>query len=483
MKHLKLGILNNEYNYIFVITLFLYIALWTLNFSHYFNLILFLLYFFIINTKIKSFYLSFLSLLTAASVINSGKSYPIQIIAPGFFNQEIFPNGYLLQFTININLILACITLFIFARDGYKKIAYKLTNLDWILLSYYLWRFVSNLVGSQRPEVSILFYLNSLPILFIYFYIKIYFLKFKNLYKFLFSILSAIVVFESLIAFQQYYFKSPQGKSVEIQHDIEFISGTEDELNLQYSYRPGGTFEHANTLAINMAYWLIFIIAYFIKSRDSKALFILLLGGSTIAITLSRATWIGMFFSLLTIFYIVEKVKKIKFELKLTKATILIPLLALPLILFFVGPRAATSAYTFIEDSGGGSFRYEQLIATSQIIALNPIFGVGENMLITKALETLSQSIFNKIALDVHNWYLSLAANNGLMAVLMFLSFVLLNLKISILKIKRNNLSIDNIINLGYIGAVICFLAVGLFSAINGSYYIILFSALANHES
>jgi hypothetical protein len=359
-------------------------------------------------------------------------------------------------------------------RDLFTKIvSLKIfSGLNFILLCFFVWKLLSDAFGSRQPEISLLFELLSLPLLVLYFYLQFYAKSIKVFVPILLSLFTVFIIFESVISFQQYASKSPIGKRIEIQQDIEHTGSTADELQLEYTYRPGGTFGNTNTLAMNLVFWMTFVLSYYIKTWDRKALYILTIGFVSLVITLSRSAWLGFGASLLTMLFLYTKVIKVKIVPKFNQLILPTLLFVMPLFMLFILPRIEKSIYTFTD--GGGNFRLTQIAATWEIILSRPIFGVGTSMLVVEGVNYLPKSIYQIAPLDVHNWYLSLSVNHGIPAFIVFTSFVLLSTKQIYLRVLgRKNKYPLNFLDVGFLSALSAFFIIGLFFAESGSYWIV----------
>ena len=400
-------------------------ALWTLNPNNYIIAVSFLLLIIIYNIKIKNLKLSLLLTYLASSVILTGKSYPIQLVPKGILPLEIYPFGYFVRFTITPSSILAVLMFLIILRDLINsRINHtKLTPFEILLIIYFLWTVVADYFGSGIPEFSVLFSILSLTIPILYFYIKLY-VKQKNTFiKIIIYLLSAIVIFESLIATQQFLAKSPIGKTLEYQQGIEHFGNTVDEI--QFTFRPVGTFGHANEFGIWMSSYLIIIILYSLIKQNYILSIASVMGIVALVTTLSRSAWMGFLIGILLSLFILEKLKKIDVSKKIKKYLPWLIFLGVPLFFFFIFPRLEKSFYTFSQ--GGGYFRKIQIQRAAELIKKNYIFGVGSFRSVPEGLKITSVKDPNfSILSDVHNWYISSVVEHGIPSVLLFLPILYL---------------------------------------------------------
>jgi O-antigen ligase len=196
--------------------------------------------------------------------------------------------------------------------------------------------------------------------------------------------------------------------------------------------------------------------------------------------SLSRSAWIGFIASVLTVLFIVEKVKKkivtpLLWNKKFIWLTLLIPFL----FFFFILPRAQRSLYTLTE--GGGTFRLEQIGPTLEIIDSHPIFGIGRRMLVLEGLDYAPESIFGRLAFDIHNWYLLEIVEHGILAFIVFMTFLLLSVKLIALDILKKKLNaINDYVRVGILGMVVALSIMGMFQATSGEFYVLTFLGLFN---
>lgn len=467
--------------YLFILLSLFYISLWILNPSYKFIVIAFILLIFLINIKLRNLRYSLLFTFLASIIVFTGKTYTIKSLPPGIFDTEVFPDGYLLFLVITPGHVVASIMLIILIRDLLRKRItlgiFNKTNL--LLLSFFVWTVLSSLFGSKQPDVSLSFSLLAMGVLILYFYLQAYVRDVNTFLILLTGVFSSFILFESLISIQQFVAKAPLHKNLEAQLSIEYWGKAADEL--EFTFRPLGTFHHANSLAANLVFWLTFVLAVYLRTLNKKLLFIFMLGTSILIMTLSRSAWLGFFASLLTIFYIIEKIKKKKLGFALNKYFFIFLLVAALFSYHFVLPRAQTSIYSIVD--GGGSFRLSQVEATWEMILSHPVFGVGKKMMISEGLEDIPESIFGSMAFDVHNWYLLVVAEQGIPAFIIFIFFVVSSIKPIFLEISKKKIStLKDFITIGFIGAVFAFFVIGVFQATSGDIYIISLLGVLNRR-
>ncbi len=467
--------------FIFLTTLIFYLTVWLFSPSYKFIVAAFVLLFLFLNFRIKNYKFALLITFLISSVLYIGKTYVIELIPGGIYDPIYFEDGLLAYLVVTPSNVFAAIMLFIIVRDLVNK---KLLLKDfykhsYLLIIYITWTILSDLFVSKKPGLSLAFNLLSLNPYILYFYLQAYIKDGQKFYKIFIFMLAALCIFETILSVKQFTANSLTGNSLVYQAGSAYWGNQPDERNL--SYRPVGTFFHANSLGAEFSIWLLLLIVYYLVSGNSLILIAVVPAMLIFLLTLSRSSWMGFLAGLLTILYIVEKVKKFKINIKLPKYTFFFAVPLIAILIYFVLPRFQKSFYSF--DQGGGTFRVEQFVASAELISKNFVMGVGKKMVVPEGLETLPQSIFGKIPLDIHNFYLSVAAEHGVPALIFYLYFVIL----SVAGILKNKLKTKGLKNsemplLSLIGIMFSFGIVSIFSVISGEIYLMLFLGFLNER-
>lgn len=452
-----------EFFVFFVSTLFYYL-LWYFNPENKIIVISFFILFSVFYLRVRDFRLSLFLSYLVSSVIYTGKMYNFQLIPAGVFPKELFPDGYILLFIISTRHILSFLMAVVLIRDlvssGFKM--FRLSLQDIILVGYYLWILISDLLVSGNLEISLLFSTLSLEALIVYFYLRALTLKRVRLTRLLFWVFISMVVFQVGISFQQFAYSSPISKNIGYPVRISYFGMAPDEL--QFRFRPIGTFPHANMLATWLSYSLSIIFVFFYKKINYLfyTLFIFVL--TVLLMTLSRGAWVGSFISVMFILYIMEKVKRKNISGIIKKHIISLLILGVVLLVLFVAPRTISSIYSFTEGVGGGPFRLSQIIETVDIIKKYPIFGVGTAMSLQKGIEINPHGIYAQAPLQVHNWYFLQTVEHGIPSVVLFLLFVILSFrKLANIILESKMVTFNDYARLGFFTGCISIFIVGFF--------------------
>jgi O-antigen ligase len=182
---------------------------------------------------------------------------------------------------------------------------------------------------------------------------------------------------------------------------------------------------HPNAFGIYLAMIIPIVYSLFLveKRKANKVLLIsmLVLCGGCLLTTLSRAGWLAAFLGILFI--------NIKLGIKRSLMAGLVVLLIFTVIGFFYMPEQVKSRFeTFTskeKDTSGG--RIEQYENAFDMIKAHPLLGVGLNEAI-RYNEVTETEGGPKIRAEMHNFYLAIASERGLIALVFFLIFVFMYL-------------------------------------------------------
>ena len=464
--------------YVFAVSLIFYTALWFLNPGNKIIALSFVLLIVIHFLRFKRLDISLLLAFITSLVIFTGKSYPIQLLPSGIFPEEIFPSGYFINLVVTPSHVISFLMLLFLIRGVYTDINLrknlKVGLVDVLLLLFFVWGLTSGGIFSKRPDISLVNNLLGWGNLIVYFYLKIFKIyKIKNFLPIVVGLFSAMVVFESLISFGQLAAKSPQYKNIEYQVNIEYFGKAVDES--EFTFRPVGTFAHANYFGIWLSSALILLAVVFLKRPTNYVLFAILLGLGGLSVTLSRSAWLGFGIgSGLALFMLRKSNVKSLLKLYARKLLIFSPIVVI-LVLFFVFPRLQKSLYSFGVDSGSGFFRRIQIEDSLEIIKENPLFGVVSLMGVYEGLNLDRETVLASIPLAVHNWYLQICLENGIPALILFILIILFSLRLLINNIvKFSPRSFEAYAHTGFVGGILSLLVAGIFQPYIGDTFMFL---------
>ncbi len=214
-----------------------------------------------------------------------------------------------------------------------------------------------------------------------------------------------------------------------------------EERAAEMYWRKGGTFIHPNQcgmyhmimmpLALRMAMWAV------IQKKWKKTGlygFIFAAGVLGIFSTYNRGSWLGLTFGIIVMFVYnllrskSKKLKRVLLGISLAGAVVI--------AVFFVKYGETLTERLFESDVEGiKQGRYELQDASYNIIKANPIFGVAP----------WNYQFHMTTAIFVHNLYLLIAAENGIIGLFFFLWFLVMYLREILRGMKSKFLFISNI--------------------------------------
>lgn len=223
------------------------------------------------------------------------------------------------------------------------------------------------------------------------------------------------------------------------------------EIGGKLFMRPYGTFSHPNVLAGFLELSLILLLL--IKEKTNKYLiFALTIGTLGILLSLSRTAIVawGLFLIILFISTIFEKYKKGKVNTK-TLTRFLVATSVLVLIFVFFSSSVFVQRFTKLSLSDETIVQREILASQAiKMISANPVFGVGIN----NYLNNLSPNFNSPLLLQpVHNIFLLIFAQTGIIGLLGFCSPLLLVVKKAFTK-NINIYKLGIILSIVFIGSL-----------------------------
>lgn len=295
------------------------------------------------------------------------------------------------------------------------------------------------IILSKSPLAGTYGLLKLLEFLFFGFYVAGNFKKYE--WKNLALLFSAGIIFESLLAIVQYFQQASLGGIFYFFGERTFNLTTPGianaSLNGSLILRPYGTFSHPNVLAGYFVLTMIFVIfnlKFSIKSKFSifnfktfLPLMSIVMGTVALFLTLSRVA-ILLWLIILGSWLIARGIKKIK--LKTSIFYILFSIFSLLLIGFIFANSSFRYRFTNINLSDESIVQRENLIGSSiSMIKDRPIFGVGLNNFLVNlpSYQMPHPSLF--YLQPVHNLFLLIAAETGILGFGFFLWFLFLTYK------------------------------------------------------
>jgi O-antigen ligase len=239
--------------------------------------------------------------------------------------------------------------------------------------------------------------------------------------------LIATVAFESVLAIIQ----AASGKRL----DLGFLGEAQNDKEAGKMYRVGGTLGHPNRLAMYLELLLPLTLGLFWTGKKKWHRFFAItvfgLGLIAMLLTGSRGGWIGLLFALVVFIYFVIKTKKLALRAILGPG-----LFALLILLGIAFAFSDVILHRFQgEDYGSAESRIPMIQIALNLIAANPIGGVGINnyqVVMHKYNNSIRALQYISIDRPVHNMYLLITGETGLIgfitfAILIFFLFKVLN--------------------------------------------------------
>lgn len=341
-----------------------------------------------------------------------------------FWPQFSFIQGFRLDY-LSPTVYLTDILIFLIIFFSLEKIIafFKKQNKKNILLILLL--FLSLFIGvinSENPKAGLYGILKITEYVLLGIYIIT---SFENLNKkYILSILFFGVIFESALSFLQVFKNGSLNGIFYFLGERFFNSQTPGianaSVNGQLFLRPYATFSHPNTLAGYLIFAMTFIATYK-KYVSSKIFFLtILIGSTTLLLTLSRFAILTWAIYLLFLFCspFLKKCKK-NISNKNIATGILTAVLLILLTLFFFQNTPLVQRFTKTKIAEESFVQREYLINQSlNMFVKNPVFGVGINNYYNNLEKSKEKTLFIQ---PVHNIFLLALSQTGLIGFVYFL--------------------------------------------------------------
>lgn len=414
---------------LFLITVLFYLLLF-INPNSKTLALCFFVYFLVVWVIKKNFKTALLLAYLASIPFRVGKTFVMEFVSQAELNIPFRPYGIEATFVIAVKEIFLVAMAFVLFREfmlGNRK-ALRFDALSLLLFLYFLSMVIASAFGSIRPSVSLLFSLYEIRPLIMYWYIRLLLDTRQKIFSEALAIFAAAMFLQFVLAIFQFIQGGPLGLSIEESRDFSRIE-SDRELG-QFTFRPSGTFFYANWLANYVLLYLVtFVPALFLKTKkqDKIGVYAFIFALGTLLFTLGRSAWLSFFLSISLFFFTAEKIWRIK--LKLVPAARQLFLLSLPvgipLVIFFVLPRLASTFY-FFDEGAGWRTRLDLFSEAWRTIQTHFLFGVGQEMDVFYSFSTWRgavENIFLAFPEPVHNGFLRLAVQSGIFPLIFFVAF------------------------------------------------------------
>ncbi|MDP2649448.1 MAG: O-antigen ligase family protein [bacterium] len=351
-----------------------------------------------------------------------GKTYEIQIIPKSklAYAPILGYNGYYQGIIIGASFFIG-ILMFMPLLSQLVKKSFSFQK-DILFLSLFIIFSLVSSILSLNTYLSLFAWFNTLFLLPFYYLLKKYLLADKKFIFDLLRFLGVLASYEVLLAAIQYVKKGSALPSLEIVSQIPF-QGLELDPNW---FRPPGSLSHPNDLAnfLLPLTVLFFLIGYLRKKIPKNfAIFGFTLGIFGLILTLSRSSWLILFFILIISVFVFEKKYHLQFNSKYKKMIVFIVLILIPIFFLFAFPRIGKSLDTFSE-GGSGLSRIELIQESVNLSFRYPLFGVGYRMSVLGMFLENPKGEMYYFPTPVHNIYLQMTNELGILPTVSFFSFL-----------------------------------------------------------
>lgn len=258
-------------------------------------------------------------------------------------------------------------------------------------------------------------------------------------------IFSLAILFESFLAIFQYFNQGSLGGLFYWVGERMFNSQTPGianaSLNGQLILRPYGTFPHPNVLGgfLLIAMVLVISIFQFPIFIFKKTIFgiSLLTGSIALLLTMSRAATI--IWTILLIFYFLKHIRNLQVKIYnlqfQVKNVMLLMVFSCFISIYFFTPLGARFTSFTLSDEAVVN-RKELMEKSIMMIKSSPVYGVGVNNFLVNLPEVKKSATYsmNNYLQPVHNIYLLIAAETGMVGLMVFGWLIVITCK----RIKNN---------------------------------------------
>jgi O-antigen ligase len=239
------------------------------------------------------------------------------------------------------------------------------------------------------------------------------------------GVLALTIFMQSFIGILQYVTGGTLGLGVifgETEHTFKTFTAGFSQLS-----RVGGTIGSANSLAMYLNFTLPLLLCFLFTSASSTSrIFVglsFVLGCLTELLTLSRGGWVALTFAVMVVFYGVFK-ERLKSRLK---SLVVMAIGISFVVVVTIGLFTSVRTRLFEDDYGAAYSRIPMMQVAFNIIKDNPFLGVGLNNYTTvmNRYDRTRENISYTFPFPVHNAFLIIAAESGILALFCFLGILL----------------------------------------------------------
>jgi len=441
-------IIKNEERFVFGVSLlFYFLVYFSPNNKILLGLFLVFLVFFL--AKFKNLKISLLIMYLLFLSFEKGKTFSFVLI-PSWLTGRGVPYNY--DFTITFSDI-ACLGLVaLFLREEilsrWKIRVLKAEKVDSVLFAFLIFSFLS-ILFSQFQLISFLTFLKFARIIMIFFLVRSL-LKELRLANLIPLILAVSLLFQGAWTSLQFFFQKPLGRAIE---HLGYLAAGEKTF-----FRAQGTFGHPNVLASFLVILFCFSLIQIFNPKQTKfskkvLSLSFIVGSLGLVFTFSRAAWmVTLIIGVLALLFL-RHYGKLIFDFLLRKWLTSIAFLAMIFFPLLILPRLS-QLYSALSEYGVAFYRV-YLLEKAWFLAQESPLGIG---LSTFPAVLIQRFGFFTWPAPVHNIFLGILVEAGVLSLMFFLIFLILAYKrffFDILRVKNNLFFLKTaafFATLGYLG-------------------------------
>ncbi len=374
----------------------------------------------------KNMFIALFSIFILASQFSlPGKYYSFELVSVDRYYYELLPDGIFETFGLVISDVFAFWLLIFFVRKITQMLAQKKRKINQFSLSkniylfpfliYFLFSLYSSLYFSFDSFFSVFTFFQYSKLL-ISIISVMYILSFGGREKkYFYLLIGSIVIFQCCLGLVQFTSSLP----IERLDEKLIFSTSVPEENLFFP-RVEGTFYSGNDFAFVLLKLTLLVLPVAFVYRNNlmvKIMALLVL----VSLILSQSRTIWMITVLIGIFTFIQIQRKffMYFQVRLTLRQMLY-LLALGIVIsLIVVPRVFLTQY-FFSTGGGGTLRLTMMKEAIEVITYSPLFGFGTNADRYAMFENFANGYIRTFPFTVHNFYLRMMLQSGLIATIAF---------------------------------------------------------------
>jgi putative inorganic carbon (HCO3(-)) transporter len=296
----------------------------------------------------------------------------------------------------------------------------------------YILSYLLSMYNSSNTFFSVFDVLFLIQMLMVYFYIANY-MTTKEDIIYIVNILLVCLFIQSSLIFIQSITRTQLNFTGEVSSAYMFEYFHEGRM--MDAFRPTGTGGSPNVAGGHIAMLLLMMLSvlFYAKNRFMKILvsLVLLMGIAALILTLSRGSWMGLAAGLLVFLFVALRRHWISGKKVLATAVLIAAIIGV-----FSGPIVARLSQ---DDQGAAWSRVPLMKIAFKMIQEHPFIGVGVNNFSTVLPEYLSSELRGEWLYIVHNHYLLVLAETGIIGALCFLLIMAIVIHTCLRCIKHND--------------------------------------------